>query len=590
MAKKTFTPNATKAAASEKTTTATPKAVKAAVAEKVTKATPKAIKATVAEKVAKATPKVEKDGSNAKKNVSLDDSIIKDSKASKLSELLKKSNVSAKKPINFDKFAKELGWSSDDLSNSDLDLLEEESDDGMIYAEDGEFEDDAEDELSEISFEGEEEEEGEEDDEESASITDNEEEDLEEEDDSEADFQIVKTVTRGADPKSASAKFEFITQGKVALKALVSQDKKKPKNKLFPEESSGVYVDVKYKLPAFVSMSNGARKLIEIAFPERNPSNSSVCLILPDLSHNEKDKKDPDVDKQAREWADILRDKFGITGHDISKIVTLTQLKREVRDQKAKREFVQAYDILLVDRSIFSSIVYHLGNEVQKGGRLPIPFKVTARNVPEQLKKAYRVTQMDLRSGVGNVKIRIGNLTQGNNQLSANFVAVTDAIFAHAPFGHKNIKTAQIVTDQNAIQLPFYVDLSPKTELITTKPKKNNGEVIVDEVSTLPDNLKVKVENGVVRVIDSATGKNVIYPTHKDEHEPRDDIKPLPAAQIKGREKLAEKKEKGLKKLKMKRKRKNDIRRAAALKQKINCGIIEEKPKVEEHKTKQPSK
>lgn len=78
---------------------------------------------------------------------------------------------------------------------------------------------------------------------------------------------------------------------------------------------------------------------------------------------------DHDVDKQAREWADILRDKFGITGRDVSKIVTLTQLKRECRDQETKRKFVQGYDLILVDRSIFSSIVYHLGREVQKGGR-----------------------------------------------------------------------------------------------------------------------------------------------------------------------------------------------------------------------------
>uniref|UniRef100_A0AC34FY69 Uncharacterized protein n=1 Tax=Panagrolaimus sp. ES5 TaxID=591445 RepID=A0AC34FY69_9BILA len=153
--------------------------------------------AATAEKIIKASPKVEKNEKNGKKNGSaaksaaaLDDSIIKDSKASKLSQLLKKQNVSAKNPDNSD-----------------------------------------------------------------------------------ADFQIVKTVTRG-DPKCQGAN--------------------------------------------------------EIPFPERNPSNSSVCLILPDLSHNELDKKNPDVDKGAREWADILRDKFGITGHDVAKIVTLNQLKREV--------------------------------------------------------------------------------------------------------------------------------------------------------------------------------------------------------------------------------------------------------------------
>jgi hypothetical protein len=558
----------------------TPKVQKSPVSEKITKAASKSEKnGTLPKpqknpvKAAAVTPKPEKSAKQAKngnKNGSLDDSVLKDSKTSKLAELLKKQNVSAKKPVNFDKFAKDLGWSSDNLSDSDLDLLEEESDDGLVYAEDGDgaFEDDemdVEDELSEISVEDDEDEAAEDD--ESETITDNEEENIEEEDDSDADFQIVKTVTRG-DPKYEGVKFEFVSQGKIALKSLVSLDKKKPKNKLFPEESSGVYVDVKYKLPAFVSLNTGARKLVELPFAERNPSNSSVCLILPDLSHNEKDKKNPDVDKQARDWADILRDKFGITGRDIAKIVTLTQLKRECRDQKTKREFVQSYDIVLVDRSIFSSIVYHLGREVQKGGRLPIPFKVTARNVPEQLKKAYRLTQIDLRAGVGNVMIRIGNLTQGNNQLSANFVAVTNALFAYAPFGHKNIKTAQIVTDQNAIQLPFYVDFSPKIELVTTKPKKIHGEVIVDEASTLPENLKIKVDNGVVSVVDSATGKHVIYPTHKDEHERRDDIKPIPVAQIKGREKQAYKHGKKEKKLKMKRKRKNEERRVAALKRK----------------------
>lgn len=110
---------------------------------------------------------------------------------------------------------------------------------------------------------------------------------------------------------------------------------------------------------------------------------------------------------------------------------------------------------------------------------------------------------MDLRAGVGDVMIRIGNLTQGNTQLSANFVAVADAVFTHAPFGHKNIKTAQIVTEAYATQLPFYVDFSPKSELVTTKPKTKHGEVIVDEISTLPDNLKVKVNNGVVSVVDA---------------------------------------------------------------------------------------
>lgn len=54
--------------------------------------------------------------------------------------------------------------------------------------------------------------------------------------------------------------------------------------------------------------------------PERLIENTSICLILPDFDYKKTDRHDPDVDKHARRWADILREKHGLTGKEITKV------------------------------------------------------------------------------------------------------------------------------------------------------------------------------------------------------------------------------------------------------------------------------
>jgi hypothetical protein len=47
-------------------------------------------------------------------------------------------------------------------------------------------------------------------------------------------------------------------------------------------------------------------------------------LILPDFDFSEKALKDPDVDKQVGQWAEILRDKYGlISGSNYAKVLNL---------------------------------------------------------------------------------------------------------------------------------------------------------------------------------------------------------------------------------------------------------------------------
>lgn len=56
--------------------------------------------------------------------------------------------------------------------------------------------------------------------------------------------------------------------------------------------------------------------------PERLIENTSICLILPDFDYKNANRHDPDVDKHARRWADILREKHGLTGKHITKVLS----------------------------------------------------------------------------------------------------------------------------------------------------------------------------------------------------------------------------------------------------------------------------
>lgn len=53
---------------------------------------------------------------------------------------------------------------------------------------------------------------------------------------------------------------------------------------------------------------------------DKNPMNASICLILPDLDRSERASKDPDVDKQARDWEVILTTNYGVPNTSYAKV------------------------------------------------------------------------------------------------------------------------------------------------------------------------------------------------------------------------------------------------------------------------------
>lgn len=71
----------------------------------------------------------------------------------------------------------------------------------------------------------------------------------------------------------------------------------------------------------FVTASFIYRNSSQLRHPERLIENTSICLILPDFDYKKVNRHDPDVDKHARRWADILREKHGLTGKKITKVI-----------------------------------------------------------------------------------------------------------------------------------------------------------------------------------------------------------------------------------------------------------------------------
>ncbi|TKR60594.1 hypothetical protein L596_027821 [Steinernema carpocapsae] len=157
-----------------------------------------------------------------------------------------------------------------------------------------------------------------------------------------------------------------------ALKEYKAQGGKK-KKALFPEIDLGVHLLVVYKKPAMYNAAHNVRKLISLPQPDKNFDNTSICLIMPDFDKSDEAKRDPDVDAQAREWQQKLREEHNIN-KELAKVMTIRQVMRENTQPQDKRKFAETFDIFLCDKRIHKSACSFLGKSFNKAKKVPIPF------------------------------------------------------------------------------------------------------------------------------------------------------------------------------------------------------------------------
>ncbi|KAI1719595.1 ribosomal protein l1p/L10e family domain-containing protein [Ditylenchus destructor] len=320
-------------------------------------------------------------------------------------------------------------------------------------------------------------------------------------------------------------KGEIVAQGELAFKALQKYQKQSEKKQLFPEQATSIFLSVKYKKTPLTR--DVQRKLLELPCSDKNPSNSSICMILPDFDRSDAAKKDPDVDSQSRQWYEKLREKYGLREADIAKILTYVQLTREYSQVMDKVRLASTYDIFLVDGTLQQKVFSFLGAPFQKQASSLFPIRVDRQDLPKQIKKAYSLVNLPLDSLKDSLAIRIGNAGQKCSDLAKNLKYVIDQIFQHCHGGAKNIRSCYIMTSNTKVTLPIYVDFGSANEVKLRDSRKRVYKEVLDECSTLPEGLSVKVcEDGQVTVIDEKTKEEVVFPNMDDEYEPGDDLKP----------------------------------------------------------------
>uniref|UniRef100_A0A915D299 Uncharacterized protein n=1 Tax=Ditylenchus dipsaci TaxID=166011 RepID=A0A915D299_9BILA len=268
---------------------------------------------------------------------------------------------------------------------------------------------------------------------------------------------------------------------------------------------SGVYVQIKYKKAA-LERAPVHRRFV-------NPSNTTICLILPDLDRSDEAKKDHDVDKQAREWSEILREKHGLNKSDVAKIFTYNELTREYSNSAEKGKLANMYDIFLVDSALQTKVFNYLGANFRKPGKMPLPIHAHSHKLGEEIQRAYSLVSLNLHNLKDSVTVRFGNLGQKASYLVENLGVTIQKVLDYCPGGETNIRSCYIQTMNPRASLPIFVDFGSANDVHLALPRKRQYEEVLDECSTLPDGLAVKVRtDGQVTVVDEKRRRKSFFP------------------------------------------------------------------------------
>ncbi|CAB3397689.1 unnamed protein product [Caenorhabditis bovis] len=349
---------------------------------------------------------------------------------------------------------------------------------------------------------------------------------------------------------------------------------------LFPDVDYALSISVSYKKPAIVT--DQGRLKIQIPNSGKTINNTTICVIMPDLDQSDDAKREFDVEKQAREWADKIEKDHGLTNAHITKIMTKREVERVAHTYKDRRALASQYDMFLADERIYKSTQTFLGKEFYRAHKAPLPFRYE-KPMTTTIENALRTVIYPLKRYLPRVSVNVGHLGQSTVEIHENISAVLDAISKGCPGGFFNIRNIYLHPSSADPQLPIYADDGSATEIkLPLSSKRDNEKLkeVVDDCSTLPEGLKLAVRNnGRIRVLKEDTSEAVLYPTIKDEWSERDSIKVTidPAKVLKKRIKRKKTKE---------FKAKQALLRAKAKAKKRQSGIISSAPEPKKTKTK----
>jgi len=239
-------------------------------------------------------------------------------------------------------------------------------------------------------------------------------------------------------PSKKAAKLPFKKgQVKLAVEALLAHinDKEREssnrKDELFKRDETLFLVLGLKKVPGL------EKKPRKLPLPHTYNSECDVCLITKDPP---KDVKQTLVER-------------GVTS--ISKVISLTKLRKEYKTFALKRQLAASYDIFLCDDRIYHFVTKTLGKEFFKMRKEPISIRLTYDDWKSEISKSLNCALLRLGHGPCST-VKVGNITQQNeNELTENAVHLMKIIGRRIPGKWKNIKSFHLKST-NSVALPVY--------------------------------------------------------------------------------------------------------------------------------------
>jgi len=234
--------------------------------------------------------------------------------------------------------------------------------------------------------------------------------------------------------ESASDKLPFKKgQVKLAVSALHAHlnDREEKKDELFTSDESMFLVLGVKKIPGV------EKKPRKIAIPHAYNTNSDICLI----------SKEPGKTVKAK------LQELGVTS--ITKVISLTKLRKEYKTFALKRDLLASYDMFLCDDRIYHFAVKSLGKQFFKHRKEPIPIRLTYKDWKTEISKSVNCSLLRLGHGPCST-VKVGNIKeQSEKELIENAVHLMKMIGSKIPGAWNNVKCFHLKSS-TSVALPVY--------------------------------------------------------------------------------------------------------------------------------------
>lgn len=178
---------------------------------------------------------------------------------------------------------------------------------------------------------------------------------------------------------------------------------------------------------------------------------SEICLITDDARGFRKE-----FEKSIEHYEEFLKEK-NVT--NIKTIMPFYQLKTEYGEFELKRKLVELYDAFLVDAKVSGYVVKKLGKIFMEKRKLPVPIRLTANNLKENIDFALRKTSTNLHPNSDNFVMQIGHSEMTEEQIYDNFQEVCEHLAKQFPGGWENIRGLNLKTPKS-LAIPVYYTMS----------------------------------------------------------------------------------------------------------------------------------